>query len=76
MAKPFFTEVFQESIRLKKIAFGKVLFQRVRVWENYKQMKIEKYQLQSSLIAYIILYSSVAYPTVPDSLWAILACMV
>jgi len=42
MAKPFFTAVFQESVRLKKIALGKVLFQRLGVLENYQQMKIEK----------------------------------
>lgn len=42
MAKSSFTEIFQERVRLKKIAFEKVSFQGVRVWENYKQIKIDK----------------------------------
>lgn len=42
MAKSPFTEIFQEYVRLKGIFFGKVSFQKVRVWENYKHIKIDK----------------------------------
>lgn len=41
MAKPSFMK-FSTNVRLKKIAFGKVSFQKVRVWEHYKQIKIDK----------------------------------